>query len=252
MENELSTSSRMFEFVYKMFGEGKAMIPKRGIATLPEKLRSKLVRTKVQLNARVVGVNDDHITLENGTKLKSHFTIIATEANSLIKNLRKQQITWKNCDTLYFKVPISKAKSRLIHLMADEDTLINNVVLVSNQFGLRTGDEIISVTIVKPHTLSKEQLVKRVIEELRQSFAYESIEFIKHFSIPKALPDISNLKNELVPEETRLTTRIFLAGDTLLNGSLNAAMTSGERAAMGVINLLEESPDLAQFTSEYM
>ena len=31
LETELETSSRMFEFVYKMFGEGHATIPKAGI-----------------------------------------------------------------------------------------------------------------------------------------------------------------------------------------------------------------------------
>ena len=56
----------------------------------------------------------------------------------------------------------------------------------------------------------------------------------------------------LQKSQRRLLTRVFLCGDTLLNGSLNAAMLSGERAAQGVIEVLEESPDLAQFTTEYL
>jgi hypothetical protein len=39
----------------------------------------------------------------------------------------------------------------------------------------------------------------------------------------------------MMPSETRLSNSLFLAGDTQLNGSLNAAMISGERAALGVI-----------------
>ncbi len=31
LENELNTSSRMFEFVFKMFSEGQAAIPSRGM-----------------------------------------------------------------------------------------------------------------------------------------------------------------------------------------------------------------------------
>jgi hypothetical protein len=46
---------------------------------------------------------------------------------------------------------------------------------------------------------------------------------------------LKNLKYEMMPSETRLTDRLFLAGDTQLNASLNAAMISGERAALGVI-----------------
>ena len=56
-----------------------------------------------------------------------------------------------------------------------------------------------------------------------------------------ALPRLDNLQYDILPSETRLTTTIFLAGDTQLNGSLNAAMISGERAAMGVIETLRAS-----------
>ena len=54
------------------------------------------------------------------------------------------------------------------------------------------------------------------------------------YEIPNALPKLNNLQNEIPPSETRLTSTIFLAGDVQLNGSLNAAMLSGEQAAMGV------------------
>ena len=42
----------------------------------------------------------------------------------------------------------------------------------------------------------------------------------------------------MLASETRLTSGIFLAGDTQLNGSLNAAMISGEKAALGPIAAL--------------
>jgi hypothetical protein len=58
------------------------------------------------------------------------------------------------------------------------------------------------------------------------------------YSIPKALPNLTNVQYEMLPSETRLTDRIFLAGDMQLNGSLNAAMISGERAALGLLETL--------------
>jgi hypothetical protein len=44
------------------------------------------------------------------------------------------------------------------------------------------------------------------------------------------------LKYEINPKETQFSETIFLAGDVQLNGSLNAAMLAGERAALGVLN----------------
>ena len=35
LEDQLQTSSRMFEFVFKMFGEGSAVIPRAGIEAIP-------------------------------------------------------------------------------------------------------------------------------------------------------------------------------------------------------------------------
>ena len=50
-----------------------------------------------------------------------------------------------------------------------------------------------------------------------------------------ALPKLEDLKYKALPSETCLNTNLFLAGDTLLNGSLNAAMLSGESAAYGLM-----------------
>ena len=252
LEDELRTSSRMFEFVYKMFGEGLAAIPRNGIQSIPEQLKAKLKQTTFHFNTEVAEVEDHQITLKNGNRLNSHFTIIATEASHLVSNLWKQEVEWKECDSLYFKATKTGLKPKLIGLVADDKALINNVFSLNHLFELNSTDRILSVTVVKQHQLSTEELIEKVSEELKEKLGVVQPEYIKHLKIKKALPDISNLKNDLTPEETRLTTGIFLVGDTLLNGSLNAAMKSGEQAAMGVIRLLEESPDLAQFTSEYL
>ena len=42
------------------------------------------------------------------------------------------------------------------------------------------------------------------------------------------------------PSETQLKDRIFLAGDQLSNGSLNAAMLNGESAARAVIAKIKD------------
>ena len=55
------------------------------------------------------------------------------------------------------------------------------------------------------------------------------------YHIKKALPDLKNIKYEVSASETQLSSSIFLAGDVQLNGSLNAAMIAGEKAALQVI-----------------
>ena len=66
------------------------------------------------------------------------------------------------------------------------------------------------------------------------------------------MPKLDDLQYEMLPSETRLTSSLFLAGDTQLNGSLNAAMISGERAALGVLEVLSSTIPGENMTSEYL
>jgi hypothetical protein len=61
------------------------------------------------------------------------------------------------------------------------------------------------------------------------------------YNIPKALPKLNNLQYDITPSETKLKDGIFLAGDVLLNGSLNAAILAGEKAALGVLESAKNS-----------
>ena len=252
LEPNLETSSRMFEFVYKMFGEGHAVIPKAGIQAISNQLKNNLQHTTFLFNTPVQQVKNNSIILNSGQEIKSHFTIIATEASNLVSNLKNQETEWKSCDTLYFEVPERTLKTPIIGLVAEASTLINNIFYTTSVKSSTKGrQELLSVTIVKEHQLKESDLVNKVTSELIQYCNIIDAKFIKRYCIKKALPKLSNLQYEISSTETQLTSSIFLAGDQLLNGSLNAAMISGERAAIGVIKTLEDGLIVDELTSEY-
>ena len=238
LENKLETSSRMFEFVYKMFGEGNAALPKDGIQAIPKQLFEKLKSTTFVFNTKVKSVENGSIKLESGETLKSNFTIIATQASGLVSNLKNQATLWKSCDTLYFEVAKREIKKPLIGLIAMHNALINNIFYhTSLQTSATATKELLSVTVIDRQNLTNKQLVTEVQKELKELCNIDSCTFIKQYNIPMALPNLQDIQYEMLPSETRLTETIFLAGDTQLNGSLNAAMIAGERAALEVINL---------------
>lgn len=152
-------------------------------------------------------------------------------------------MAFNSCDTLYFETKKRVIAKPLIGLLADADSLINNIFYpTSFETDQSSKNQLLSVTVVKSHSLNQEALINQVMLELKQYCGIDSCSFLKQYSIPMALPKLDNLQYEISPSETRLTTSIFLAGDTQLNGSLNAAMISGERAALGVIETLEREP----------
>ena len=238
LENKLDTSSRMFEFVYKMFGEGNAALPKDGIQAIPKQLFEKLKNTTCVFNTKVKSVENGSIILESGEIIKSNFTIIATQASGLVSNLKNQATLWKSCDTLYFEVTKREIRKPLIGLIAAPNALINNIFYhTSLQTSATATKELLSVTVIDRQNLTNKQLVAKVQKELKELCNIDSCTFIKQYNIPMALPNLQDIQYEMLPSETRLTEAIFLAGDTQLNGSLNAAMIAGERAALEVINL---------------
>jgi protoporphyrinogen oxidase len=240
LETELKTSSRMFEFIYKMFGEGYAAIPKAGIEAIPKQLVNNLKQTSFKFNTKVTTIKEREIVLEDGAVLESHFTIVATEASNLIPNLKNQSTQWKSCNTLYFETESRIISKKLIGLMSKSGTLINNIFYhTSLDTVTKSNKELLSVTIIDNQNLPNDLLIKEVERELKAYFGIDdSCKFIKQYNIPMALPELNNLQYEMFPSETSLTSSIFLAGDTQLNGSLNAAIISGERAALGVIEKL--------------
>lgn len=237
LETELATSSRMFEFVFKMFTEGSATIPTAGIKAIPEQLASQLPADALKLKYKVNSVVGNEINLENGDAIKSDFTIIATPAGDLVPNLPKENMPWHQVTVLYFETDHTGFDEAIIGLVANEDVLINNFHFLQDVFD--NHKNVVSVSVIEKHTLNDQKLAERVIKELREETDIVATDLIKLYHIKKALPQLDSLNYAMTASETQLTENVFLAGDHLSNGSLNAAMLNGKAAAQAVVSKIE-------------
>ena len=236
LETELETSSRMFEFVYKMFGEGDAAIPKAGIEAIPKQLCQNLKHSTFKFNTKVNRISNGIIKLEDGTELPSDFTIIATDSTHLLDEKTSPSIEWKSCDALYFETETRVIQKPLIGLVAQQGALVNNIFYHSSlESASKPDKELLSVTVIDRQGLSDKELIQKVEIELKAHCGITGCNFIALYQIPKALPKLKDLKYEISPKHSSPNSTVFLAGDTLLNGSLNAAMISGEIAANELI-----------------
>ncbi|MFO7744107.1 MAG: NAD(P)/FAD-dependent oxidoreductase [Psychroflexus sp.] len=237
LEDDLKTSSRKFEFIYKMFGKGSAAIPKKGIQAIPNQLMAQLKHTKIHFNTPVKSIQDQEITFGNDSKENFDYVIIATEASHLVPNLKNQHTLWKSVDNYYISVEQRAFKEPMIALIADEEALVNNFYYVSKP---NSKEHILSVSIVKQHKLSKEELKERIAKDLKDFVGIDTVDFKQFYHIEKALPIMQTVNYMLPKSETQLKDQIFLAGDHLANGSLNAAMLNGESAAQAVISKIKD------------
>ena len=228
----------MFEFTFKMFSEGYAALPATGIGAISKQLADGLQKTSLNYGQQVRQVKSGAVVLGGGEERPSRATLITVPFDPETGVLKESEVSWERCDNLYFSVSKRTFEEGIIALVADPDALVNNLYY---PFGQQVeGHPVLSVTVVKKHTLTQAELIQKVREDLDRYCGIQTKTFLKHYSIEKALPKRADLKMELERPESENFENVFVAGDYLLNGSLNAAMASGEAAAHALANALEQ------------
>lgn len=237
LESSIQTSSRMFEFVYKMFGEGYATIPKLGIGEISNQLKNKLHHTEFIFNCEVKDITNDKILMVSGENLPHDGVIIATNSTSIIRSHKGSDMKWKSCMCLYFEVDQTNIPANTIALIVDGGNYANNLYAYTD---IKTGKTILSVTTLEHMNKTDAEIIENIIAEVKKYTGALKVDFIHHYRIKQALPDILNLKMTVQPGENQVMDNIFLAGDALMNGSLNAAMESGRIAAKTLLEKRKE------------
>lgn len=236
LEKDLETSSRMFEFVMKKFSAGNTSIPAKGMEEIPKQLKSKLKQTQFRFQTAVKSVQAGKITLEDGEVIK-HKHIIVTVPNLMKQDAHK--VHWNETATYYFKAPKSLLHSNILALNYKSNKLVNNFTFLSDTSKALApkGTHLVSVSLNSIPGESVEETSRQIKNELALTFGPRVQEwvFLKSYHITKALPQISNQQAEIPFKETAIADGVYLAGDYLLNPSINAAMQSGESAAKALI-----------------
>lgn len=237
LEENLRTSSRMFEFVFKMFSEGYAAVPASGIGAISAQLARSLRTTRISYQQGVRKVEEGKIILDSGQTLEGDATLLTVPFDRDSGRIHKGEITWKHCDNLYFTVPRRTFPEGVIGLIAGEDALVNNL---HYPFGQRVdGRPLLSVTVVKNHNMDEEALCRQVRKDLKTQCGIDAGPLVKRYQIKQALPDLTDVRMQPSPGQVKAGESLFLAGDYLLSGSLNAAMASGEIGAEALANSLK-------------
>ncbi|MEM9991291.1 MAG: NAD(P)/FAD-dependent oxidoreductase [Bacteroidota bacterium] len=236
LEKELSTSRRMFDFVFKMFSEGEAAIPAKGIGEIPQQLADNLPTGSIVLNERVVEIDDTSVTTCKGSHFEADKIIFATQATGIIDDFYPNiKEGFHSTHNLYFSAAKSPLKKAIIALNAHKNSLVNNLCVLSDVSSAYApaGKVLISVSIVGFEKVEALDLANKAKIELQQWFGKEVQQwtFLKSYPIRYALPDARSVRNHLSPEAIRLDETLYVCGDHLLNGSVNAAMQSGRLVA---------------------
>ncbi len=132
LDAELQTSSRMFEFVFRMFSTGDATLPGLGMGAIPRQLASGLPTDSVQLNTKVVSVDKRSVQLSSGEILRRRAIVIATEGAAATRLLGETiPNAGQGVTCLYFAADRSPVDEPLLVLNGEGRGPVNNLCVPS-------------------------------------------------------------------------------------------------------------------------
>jgi phytoene dehydrogenase-like protein len=258
LERNLTTSSRWFRWLFKVFATGFAAVPELGMEQIPEQMTAALPEGTVQCRATVKSIQKSGSGWrvdagEAGSFQASHVVMAAREpeAKSLLAPLRKPSAApdraWNRTTTFYYSAPVSPVDEPVIVLNGEGPNAgpVNHLAVMSMVSAAYAppGAHLICANVVgsaPENDLAMESMETDIRAQLRRWFGTQVNTWgvLAGYPIANAVP----LQNSFQPQRTvPVEGGIFLCGDYVGSASIQGALVSGAKAATSVIAKASQS-----------
>jgi protoporphyrinogen oxidase len=218
----------------KQFLEGKAALPKHGIGDIALDLASRIPKEKLLTGVSVAEIKEKSVQLSNGNTIPFDHLVLATDPKHAcdLLNINFPENAHFSSKTFYFSLDRNLETSLpLIHLMPLNSSPMLHFSCISQVNPLLAPERkhLISAT-----SLQKEISDVEIAKELARVLGLSQTDFtfLKSFSIPHSLFKVGCFKEVCQKAEKE---NIILAGDYTLFPSLQAALSSGRKAAEKIL-----------------
>lgn len=245
LNSDLQTSSKMLEFVFRMFSEGDTCLPKDGMQAIPRQLASELPGDQIMVNSCVEAIEGNQVKLQSGETLTGKAVAIATEgpqaANLL--DIKGVDNTYNRTYCYYFATDTPPTDEPMLMLDGDQSGPVNSLTVmdkVSPDYAPE-GKHLLSLSIIDEENMQDPNLDENVVKQMASWFGRDAVrnwEHLQTYTIDYAVPKKEAgdfMKN---PGKLALPEHHFIAGDHLVTASTNGALTSGRYAAERVMTYL--------------
>jgi phytoene dehydrogenase-like protein len=238
LDAKLETSSRMLDFVFRMFAEGDTAVPSAGMQAIPEQLAAGLTPGTVRLNARVAAVESGAVRLVSGERLEGRQIVVATEvagAAELLPEIAAPR--WRSVTTVYFAAQVSPLNEPTLMLNGAGRGRVNNVAVMNAVAPgyAPHGQSLVSVSILGDQGDDDSALTTQVRTELSEWFGGGVTEWktLRVYRVGRALPVRWPLERQ---GPTAVRPGVWAAGDWTSSASIQGALESGERVAEQILS----------------
>ena len=239
LDGELKSSSRMFEFVFKMLSEGDTAIPARGMGAIPAQLAANLPSDTIRLNCKAESLHANEITLQGGETLQARAIVIAADGPAAAHLVGEAEPASRSVTCFYYAADESPVPHPLLVLNGDGAGPVNNFAVMTQVAPsyAPAGKHLISISVLGIQQLTDVQLGGFIIAQMKNWFGpvARSWRFLKSYRIPHAQPQLVPGALEPPQRPVRIRPGIYVSGDHCDNASINGAMLSGRRSAEAVL-----------------
>ncbi len=241
LDMDLTASSRMFEFVFRMLALGGNAIPAGGMQAIPEQIAAALPGGTVRFWARVTRVSRNGVTLATGESISAAAVVVATDGPSAAALTGEISSPGSRSQiVLYFDVPRSPVDGPWLVLDGEGRGPVTNLSVPSVVAPgyAPAGRHLVSAAVVGDLPETDEQLVRDVRIQMRSWFG-EQVDAWRHLRTYRVLhaqpaQPVGSLEPPSRP--VRLRSGVFVCGDHRDTASIQGAMVSGRRAAEAVLS----------------
>jgi protoporphyrinogen oxidase len=265
LDESLDVSRRMFDFVFRFFASGNAVVPAGGMAEIPLQLAAQLPTDSIRLQNSVTSLEGTRIGLSSGQSIQADSVLIATESDAATrllgdKSMESLKTNWNGTLNLYYSSsPITQSsRFKYLHLRGNDSGPIQTATVLSATAPSYAPPDrsLISVSIALPNETSQtkqgptrqpalewkdwDKIDRMVKPQVKRWFAAEDLKLLAVYQIPFGLPA---RKLDPVIRSPRASDhggpdRVWIAGDHMATPSIEGAMSSGLRAAQAVLPTL--------------
>lgn len=235
LEKDLSTSARMFHFVYRCFSKGLAALPAGGMGRIPDTLADQLGRDHIRLNSPAVDVVPGRVRLSSGEELSASRVVVAVDGDQASRWFSGlHQRAWNGGTCHYFAAPASPLGGRrLLWLNGTGKGRVNHLAVPSDIAAgyAPAGRSLVSVNSVGDAASPPTEDEVRC--ELEGFFgpAVRDWKFLRAYPLARSVPRFDPADAEALAQAPALPEGVYACGDMLGAGSLETAMASGRHAA---------------------
>jgi phytoene dehydrogenase-like protein len=256
LERELVTSSRFFEFLFRMFSTGDAAVPAEGMQQIPLQLAANLPAGALITEARVKKVTRNAesfaITIEGGEDLEARAVVLAVagnEGNALLTGVGGWSVpevrAWNQATAFCYAAEKSPVDEPIILLNGEGPAAgpVNNLAVMSavSPGYAPPGAHLVVASVVGEAPQENAALLRLdggVRTHLKNWFgpAVDSWKMLKAYPLSRALPQQRHAEWEQAPVRLGGSGGVYMCGDYRETASIQGALASGRRAAEAVLH----------------